>query len=114
MVVPAVLVVLVAGWNVYVGQHDHGRVTGLVVDTGGHPVAGATVMLFEQQFANQVEQARTKTGADGRFGFTSNRSHRLELQASGPAGGASARRSVRLWFRAQDVVVQRPLVVPGA
>ena len=114
VVVPAVLVALVAGWNVYVGQHDHGRVTGLVVDTGGHPVAGATVMLFEQQFANQVERARTKTGVDGRFGFIGSRSHRIELQASSPAGGMSVRRSVRLWFRAQDVVVRPPLVVPGA
>lgn len=111
VVVPAALAVLIGGWNVYVARHDHGRLAGRVVDAGGHPVAGATVVLFEQQFTNQVERARTDTDGDGWFHFTGNKSHLIELQASGPGALGSPRRVVRLWFRAQDCVLQRPLVV---
>ena len=57
------------GWNVYVGAARSWPDCRPGGGCRGHPVAGATVMLFEQQFANQVEQARTKTAADGRFGF---------------------------------------------
>jgi hypothetical protein len=113
VVVPGVLAALIGGWNIYVARHDHGRVAGQVVDGAGHPVAGATVVLFEQQFTNQVERARTKTESGGWFHFTGNRSHLIELQASGPGGGASPRRIVRLWFRAQDRVLRHALVVSG-
>lgn len=111
VVVPVALAALIGGWNLYVGRHDHGRIAGRVVDPGGHPLAGATVILFEQQFANQVERARTVSDAAGRFGFVGNASHRIELQASGPHGGMSSRLRVRLWFRAQDVALEHPLRV---
>ncbi|HSU06611.1 MAG TPA: carboxypeptidase-like regulatory domain-containing protein [Acetobacteraceae bacterium] len=114
VVVLLVLGLLVAGWNVYVARHDHGLIGGTVVDAAGHPVSGATVVLYEQQFTNQVERARTTTDAEGRFRFSGNRSHRVELQASGPGGAMSARRIVKLWFRAQDWVLKEPLVVGGA
>jgi hypothetical protein len=110
-VVPALLAALIGGWNLYVARHDHGRVAGRVVDATGHPVAGATVVLYEQQFTNQVERAHTETDADGWFQFTGNRSHLISLQANGPDRQASARRIVRLWFRAQDRVLQHSLVV---
>jgi len=111
VVVPAALVALIGGWNVYVARHDHGWLAGRVVDAAGHPVTGATVVLFEQQFTNQVERARTETDGGGWFHFIGNKSHLIELQASGPGGQASPRRIVRLWFRAQDRVLQQPLVV---
>ncbi len=111
VVVPAVLAMLIGGWNVYVAQHSHGRLAGRVVDVNGHPVAAATVVLYEQQFTNQVERARTLTDTDGVFHFTGNNSHLVELQASGPGGVASPRRIVRLWFRAQDRMLAHPLVV---
>jgi Carboxypeptidase regulatory-like domain len=113
VVVPVALAMLIGGWNVYVARHDHGRLTGRVVDTAGHPVAGATVVLFEQQFTNQVERARTETDGGGWFHFTGSKSHLIELQASGPGRQVSPRRIVRLWFRAQDRVLQQPLVVSG-
>ncbi len=109
--VPTLLVLLIGGWNLYVAQHDHGRISGRVVDASGHPDAGATVILYQLQFSNEVERARTQTDALGRFGFGNNRSHRAELQAFGPNGTKSVRRTIRLWFRAQDRVVAAPLVI---
>jgi hypothetical protein len=114
VVVPALLAALVGGWNLYVARHDHGRISGLVVDASGHPDAGATVFLYEQQFTNQVERARTTTDAQGRFNFSTNRSHRIEVQALGQDGAKSTRRLVRLWFRAQDRVLRTPLVLISA
>jgi hypothetical protein len=111
VMVPAMLAILIAGWNIYVAQHDHGRLAGRVVDSDGHPVADATVVLYEQQFIDQVERARTLTDAQGWFHFNRNASHLIELQAIGPGGAGSPRRVVRLWFRAQDRVLRSSLVV---
>ncbi len=61
VVVPAVIVVTVIAWNLYVTRHDHGLLQGRVVDAAGHPVGGATVILFAHDFVTQVEKARTHT-----------------------------------------------------
>ena len=114
MVVPGVIVAAIGGWNVYVAQHAHGLLAGRVVDASGQPVAGAEVVLFEQQFTNQVAQDRTRTDSLGWFRFRENRSHAVQVQAQTPNGQASRRETVRLWFRAQDRVLTRPLVVAGA
>ena len=45
VIVPGILLVTIALWNLYVATHDHGVVEGRVVDAGGRPVAGATVTL---------------------------------------------------------------------
>jgi hypothetical protein len=113
-VVPTVIVVSVIGWNLYVMQHDHGLLQGRVVDASGHPVDGATVILFAHDFVTQVEKARTRTDAAGTFQFDNNDSHLVQLQAQD--GTARSRRiTIRLWFRAQDRVLQKPLrLAPGA
>jgi hypothetical protein len=113
VIVPALIAVTVAVWNLYVGLHAHGDLAGRVIDAAGKPVAGATVVLWAHDFVTQVETARTTTDAAGDFRFTDNASHLIQLQAL--AGkDMSQRVTIRLWFRGQDRVVETPLkVVPA-
>jgi uncharacterized GH25 family protein len=111
-IVPFVLVVGIVGWNIYVDAHAHGLLQGSVVDAAGQPVAGATVILSVHDFVTQVERARTTTDASGRFRFSDNNSHLIQLQAQ-DGGMSSAKVTVRLWFRAQDRVLRRPLRISG-
>jgi hypothetical protein len=113
VIVPAAILVAVAGWNLYVARHAHGLLAGRVVDRQGHPVAGATVILFTHDFVTQVEKARTATDAGGAFRFTDNNSHLIQLQAQDGAA-SSPRVTIRLWFRGQDRVLPEPLVVAPA
>ena len=106
--VPAILLVAIAGWNIYVDLHAHGRLRGSVVDATGHPVANATVILSVHDFVTQVEKARTQTDPAGRFRFDDNNSHLIQLEAqSGTA--SSSRVTIRLWFRGQDRIIAEPL-----
>jgi len=113
VVVPVAIVASIVSWNIYVLEHAHGLLEGRVVDRAGHPLAGATVILFAHDFVTQVEKRRTETDANGAFRFTDNDSHLVQLQAV--AGMASSPRvTIRLWFRAQDRVFGEPLVVAPA
>jgi len=110
VVVPLVIAVLIGAWNIYVSSHDHGLLAGRVVDATGRPMANATVILFTHDFVTQVEKARTATDASGAFRFDHNDSHLVQLQAQD--GNQSSRRiTIRLWFRAQDRVLRKPLVL---
>jgi protocatechuate 3,4-dioxygenase beta subunit len=111
VLVPLVIAIAVAGWNVYVARHDHGHVAGRVEDQSGRPVAGASVVLFERAFTNEVPRAHTRTDAQGRFRFDGNRAYVIELQAHAPDGAISSRLAVHLWFRAQDRALRKPLIV---
>jgi len=108
VIVPGVLAAIVVGWNGYVTLHANGILTGQVVDASGEPVAGAEVTLYRLNFITEVKAGQTLTDAQGRFRFTDNRSHLIELQATSPKG-ASPRVTVRLWFRAQDRSLDAPL-----
>ncbi len=108
VMVPLTIVVVVMVWNVYVSLHDHGLLAGRVVDADGHPVAGATVILFTHDFVTQVEKARTSTDASGGFRFNNNDSHLVQLQAE-DGKLVSRRITLRLWFRAQDRELAKPL-----
>lgn len=113
-IVPAVLLLGTGAWNVYVDLHAHGLLEGSVVDAAGKPVAGATVILSVHDFVTQVEKARTRTDAAGRFRFDDNPSHLIQLQAQ-DGTEASPRVTIRLWFRGQDRVVAEPLrLAPSA
>jgi Carboxypeptidase regulatory-like domain len=114
VLVPVAIAVVIAIWNVYVSTHDHGVVAGRVVDAGGHPVAGATVVLWVLNFTTYVEKTRATTDEDGRFVITDNDSHNIRLAAEKPGAGRSARVPVRLYFRAQDIELAEPLVLAAA
>lgn len=107
--VPLLLVIMVAGWNGWVFTHDHGIVSGHVVDADGRPVEGATVRLWIFDFATFVEHASTTTAADGSFHFTGNPSHNIQISADKPDAGRSERIPIRLYFASEDRVLKAPL-----
>jgi hypothetical protein len=114
VLVPAAIVLVAIAWNLYVAGHDHGIVTGRVVDAAGRPVADATVALWTFNFTTYEEKARVKTDADGVFRFTDNPSHKIQISAEKPGVGRSQRVPVFLYFRAQDTELGTPLRLTGA
>lgn len=109
VIVPGGMLLFTLAWLAYVGQHDHGLIEGRVVDAAGQPVAEATVLMFERGFVTHQERARATTDGAGRFRFTDNRSHSVQLEAAAPGLGRTERRIVRLWFAAQDTSLEAPL-----
>ncbi len=114
VLVPALLAVAIALWNVYVTAHDHGIVAGQVVDVAGRPVPDAAVVLWVLNFTTYVEKTRATTDSAGRFVITNNDSHNIRLAAEKPGVGRSARVPVRLYFRAQDIELAEPLILLSA
>ena len=114
VLVPAAIAVAIALWNGYVATHDHGIVVGRVVDTAGLPVPDAAVVLWVLNFTTYVEKTRATTDSAGRFVITNNDSHNIRLAAEKPGVGRSARVPVRLYFRAQDIELNEPLILSGA
>lgn len=111
VVVPLVLAVVIGGWNAWIAMHDDGIVRGQVLSADGAPVAGAKVHIMEQNFTTNSERGTVMTGADGRFVITDNRSHNIQLRAEKDGVGRSQQRVVRLFFRAQNVTLDAPLVL---
>jgi hypothetical protein len=109
VLVPALLLLVTAGWNGWVVTHNHGIVAGRVLDAGGAPVAGADVKLWVFNFSTFVVKASTTTNPDGCFAFENNPSHNIQISAEKPGLGRSARVSVRLYFAAQDFRLKQPL-----
>jgi hypothetical protein len=114
LLVPAAIAVAIALWNGYVATHDHGIVAGRVVDAAGLPVPDAAVVLWVLNFTTYVEKTRATTDSAGRFVITNNDSHNIRLAAEKPGVGRSARVPVRLYFRAQDIELNEPLILSGA
>jgi Carboxypeptidase regulatory-like domain len=113
VLVPATIAVAIALWNGYVASHDHGIVVGRVVDAAGRPVPDAAVVLWVLNFTTYVEKTRATTDSVGRFVITNNDSHNIRLAAEKPGVGRSARVPVRLYFRAQDIELNEPLILSG-
>lgn len=111
VLVPGAIAIAIVAWNAYVSTHDHGRVSGRVVDANGRPVAGATVVLWVLNFTTYVEKTHTTTDAGGRFLITDNDSHNIRLDAEKAGVGRSPRVPVRLYFRAEDIDLRQPLVL---
>jgi hypothetical protein len=114
VLVPAAIAMAVVLWNVYVSMHDHGVVTGRVVDVVGQPVPDATVVLWVLNFTTYVEKTRATTDSTGHFVITDNDSHNIRLAAEKLGIGRSTRVPVRLYFRAEDIELREPLVLTGA
>jgi hypothetical protein len=110
-IVVASIALVVAVWNVYVSLHDHGVVEGRVVDASGHPVEGATVVLWVLNFTTYVEKTRATSGADGGFVVRGNDSHNIQIGAEKAGVGRAARIPVRLYFKGEDVILTAPLVL---
>ncbi len=111
VIVPLVLTIGIGGWNAWVAMHNDGIVRGQVLTADGAPVAGAKVRIMEQNFTTNSERGNVVTGADGRFLITDNRSHNIQLRAEKDAVGRSQQKVVRLFFRAQNVTLDAPLVL---
>lgn len=115
LLVPTVLGIAILAWNIHVGRNSDGLVSGRVTRSDGAAAAGATVVLLERSFINQVERGRTVADAQGRFRFDINRSHLIQLEAQLDGVGRSERRTIRLWYRAQNHAETAPLVLaPGS
>jgi len=112
-IVPLLFSALVLAWNGYVAINDGGLIEGRVVDGIGRPVPDATVILFDRSFVMHNERQRSRTDEAGRFRFTGNDNHSLQLEAQTAGLGRSERREVRLWFRAQNVTLADPLRFTG-
>jgi len=113
-IVLASIAIVVAIWNAYIAFHDHGLVAGQVVDASGHPVEGATVVLWVLNFTTFVEKTRAITDADGRFIIRGNDSHNIQVEAEKAGVGRAPRIPVRLYFKAEDVRLSSPLVLVGS
>jgi hypothetical protein len=113
VLVPGSLVIVAIVWNAWVFTHNHGVVSGRVVDASGAPVEGAEVKLWVFNFTTFVEQAATQTGSDGSFEFTKNPSHNIQLSAEKSHVGRS-RIPVRLFFQSEDITLKRPLRLSNA
>jgi len=95
-IVPFLFSALVLAWNGYVAINDGGLIEGRVVDGIGRPVPDATVILFDRSFVMHNERQRSRTDEAGRFRFTGNDNHSLQLEAQTAGLGRSERREVRL------------------
>lgn len=113
VIVPGGMIIFTLVWLAYVTGHNHGIVEGRVVDAAGQPVAGASVQLFERGFVTHQERGRATADGQGRFRFTDNRSHSIQLEAEAPGLGRTDRRILRLWFAAQDAKLAEPLRFTG-
>ena len=113
VIVPGVMTLVTLAWLAYVDGHNHGLIEGHVVDAAGRPVPGAVVLLLERGFVTHQERGRTTTDSQGRFRFTDNRSHSVQLEAAAAQLGRSERRIVRLWFAAQDTRLAEPIKFPA-
>jgi Carboxypeptidase regulatory-like domain len=113
VVVPASLLIIAVIWNAWVFTHDHGVISGRVVDASGVPVEGAEVKLWVFNFTTFVEQSSTQTKDDGSFEFTRNPSHNIQLSAE-KAGIGRSRIPVRLYFQSEDITLKRPIQLSNA
>jgi Carboxypeptidase regulatory-like domain len=109
IVVPLILAVIGVSWDLFAKTHDDGLVQGEVVDHAGKPVEGASVTLWTFNFTTFRETSRTTSGPDGRFTFTDNSSHNIQVSAEKQGVGRSERVPIRLYFRAQNTTLREPL-----
>jgi hypothetical protein len=108
-----VVAVVVGVWNLYVINNDDGIIEGQVVGPDGAPVEGATVTLSERTLLVAQERGKTTTDADGHFIFRDHKLHRLYLEAEKPGEGRVGPIEYRLYFKGQNMRLDKPLQLSG-
>lgn len=98
-------------WNLYVVANNDGIITGQVVDSQGNPVADATVSVAGKTLALSEPVGVTTTDADGQFTFEGLDEYSIVLTVK-LEDRVSKKRSIRLWFKKQNTIVETALVLP--
>ena len=103
------MAVLVVGWNLYVAFHNDGIIAGRVVGPDHQPLPGASVVLSEKTLLVTTPRAKATTNEKGEFRFTGHNLYRLYLEASQEGIGALTAQEFRLYFRGQNLFIDKPL-----
>ena len=104
-----VIAILVVGWNLYVAFHQDGIITGRVVGPDNQPLRGASVVLSEKTLLVTTPKAKTTTDEKGEFRFTGHNLYHLYLEASQEGIGTTGTREFRLYFRGQNLFIDKTL-----
>jgi len=107
------ILLLVGIWNIYVALNNDGIIKGQVVGVDNKPVAGATVVLNEKNLLVTVARARAITDESGEFHFTDHNLYRLYLEAFKEGNGRTPPIELRLYFRRQNIFIDKPLRLVG-
>ena len=106
-----VLAVVLIGWIAYTHATGDGIVTGTVIDAGGRPVAGATVMLRDKTLDLIKPPIETRTNASGVFTYHHIALISFFVSASKPGYVTSPRVHYHLCFETQHFKVPKPIVL---
>ena len=107
-------IALLAGiWNIYVALNNEGIITGQVVGVDNKPVAGATVVLSEKNLLVTIARARAITNENGEFRFTDHNLYHLYLEAFKEGNGRMPPIEIRLYFKRQNIFIDKPLRLVG-
>lgn len=104
-----VFVVLIVGWKINVSLNDDGLITGIVVDSDGTPVPGATVHVQEKTINLLKPPVVAVTGADGTFRYEDMSIIEFVITAQAEDYGATEPRRYHLYFKGQNFEIPEPL-----
>lgn len=102
---------LAISWNIYVALNNDGIITGRAVTADQQPIGGVTVVLSERSLLVAVPKGRATTNEKGEFLFTGHTLHHLYLEAHKEGGGRMPPKEFRLYFKGQNLFLERPLVL---
>ena len=105
---------LVVSWNIYVALNNNGIIAGREVRADQQPVGGATVVLSERSLLVAVPKGRATTDERGEFRFTGHTLHHLYHEAHKEGVGRMPPREFRLYFKGQNLFIEKPLVLAGS
>ncbi|MEE4164633.1 MAG: carboxypeptidase-like regulatory domain-containing protein [Desulfocapsaceae bacterium] len=98
-------------WNLFVIFNDSGILNGRVVDQNNQPIGNARVVLSEKTLLVTAPRDEVVTDADGYFRFEGHKLYHLYLEVSTDDLGSSSSQEVRLYFKGQNKILKKPLVL---
>jgi hypothetical protein len=108
-------VLAVVGWNVVVALDSAGIVEGLVVDANGAPVPDAKVVLRSNELNDRAAKPiQATTDAGGRFKLQGVTYFDFKITAESASLKTSTPVSYHLYWRAQNFVLPKPVLVKGS